>query len=87
MNFSFDSLAVMVIGTLYSMGKPAIEKYFQDLYAVDKNLYAGVLNIAKYGCTKAAPLVKKTATQIDDAALADIEDAINTSATANGITL
>lgn len=87
MNFSLDSLAVMVITTFYTMGKPAVEKYLQDLYVIDKNLYAGILNIAKYGLTKAAPLVKATKTQIDDTALADIQDAIATSATANNISL
>lgn len=87
MNFSLDSLAVLVITTLYTMEKSDAEKWLNELLAIDKNLYAGVLNIAKYGCTKAAPFVKSTATQIDDTALASILDAITTSATANGITL
>lgn len=87
MNPVIESLAIVLINSLYTMGKPAIATFFSGLHDKDKNLYAGTLNLAQYGVTLLRPKIAATENKIDDAFLDDVQDAITTSATANGITL
>jgi len=87
MNFNFESIGLMLLATFYSMGKPALQKYLQDLHDKSEHWYKAAIFTANAGLQEGAAAALKTATQLDDAAIADIQDAIATSAKANGITL
>ena len=87
MNPVLESLAIVVINSLYTMGKPKIAGFFSDLQKKDKNLHAGTLNMAQYGVTLLRPKVTATETKIDDAFLDDVQQAITDSATSAGVVL
>ena len=87
MNFNFESIGLILLATFYSMGKPALVKYLQDLHDKSEHWYKAAIFTANAGLQEGAKAATKTATQLDDAALADIQDAIETSAKANGVSL
>lgn len=87
MNFNFESIGLMLLATFYSMGKPQLQKYLQDLHDKNEAWYKAAIFTANAGVQEGNKAAAKTATQLDDAALADIQDTLVTSAKANGITL
>lgn len=87
MNFNFESIGLMLLATFYSMGKPQLEKYLQDLHDKSEYWYKAAVFTANAAIKEGKKAALTTTTQLDDAALADIQDALATSAQANGITL
>lgn len=86
-NFNVESIGLMLLSTFYALGKPALEKYLDDLHTKSPSWYKAVLFVGIASVEEAAKLAANTNTQIDDTAVADIKDAIQTSANTNGITL
>lgn len=87
MNFSLETVGMILISSFYGMGKPVILEFLQKQHDSRPEWYKAILAVANAALSEGAKAALKSATKLDDAAIADLQDAIQTSATANGITL
>lgn len=87
MNFSLETVGLLLLSSVYQMGKPQLVAYLQDLHDKDVNWYKAAIYTANAAALFAKTEAGKSSTQLDDAAVADIIDTLTTSASANGITL
>jgi len=82
-NFILELLA----GTLAEVGESKLVEVLQELHDKDQEDYKSVLYGGLSFVTGISKLTSKTKTKIDDALVAAIKDAIETSAKLNGVEL
>lgn len=85
MNFG-EILLALIGGALATIEQSKILPLLQDLH--DSNLadYTAAVTGLHAGLKHLAPLAAKSSTKIDDLIIAGLNDAVNASAAANGIT-
>ncbi len=82
-----DFLLNMLAGTLASVGETKLVEVLQQLHDKDAVQYEAAIRGGHSLVLALLPVVVKTGTKIDDAIVNALDEAIKTSATANGIEL
>lgn len=84
---NFDLIAGLVLSSLAAAGKPKALELLQSLHDKNVNDYKAAIFVGNAALAKLKTVTDKSTTTIDDALVADVQDIINSSASANGITL
>lgn len=87
MNFNLDLIGGILINALVTAEKTPVLAFLQSIHDKDVDEYNALIFAANYGLKKAAEFSTKSATQLDDEAVAAIKSILSESASENGITL
>lgn len=82
-----DFLLGTLTGALQTVGESKLEALLQDLHDSNPADYAGAITGGHALVKHLLPLVAKSSNKIDDAIVNALDEAINASAAANGVTL
>ena len=84
---NFDLIAGLVLSSLVAAGKPKAIELLQELYTKNVHDYKAAIALLNAGAEHLKSAVEKTATSLDDNALAAVQDILASSATKNGLSL
>ena len=84
---NFDLIAGLVLSSLVAAGKPKAIELLQELHTKNAHDYKAVIFALNAGAEHLKEVTDKTATTLDDSALAAIQDILASSASQNGITI
>lgn len=84
---NFDLIAGLVLSSLVAAGKPKAVELLQELYTKNAHDYKAAIFALNAGAEHLKSVTEKTATNLDDAALAAVQDILASSAAANGLSL
>lgn len=85
--FNLESLGSVLLASFFVSIKPKLVEILQEQFDRNVHEYKALLFLLNAGVERLKAVVDKTETKLDDAALADIQDVLQTSAAKNGITL
>lgn len=84
---NFDLIAGLVLSSLAAAGKPKALELLQDLHDKNEKDYKAAIFLGDAALAKLKAVTDKSTTTIDDAIVADVQDILTSSASANGLSM